>query len=395
MMRQAALVLNAGSSSIKFSVFELGADDALRLHGELEGIGVRPQFHAVDAKGAEAGRWSDAQASATHEDLLDRMLAWIEAHLGDVALCAVGHRVVHGGTVFSAPVVATPEVTAQIAALAPLAPLHQMHNVAPIAAIAARRPGLLQIACFDTAFHASLPVLATRLALPLSYEARGVRRYGFHGLSFDHIAHTLARSEPALAQGRVIAAHLGNGASLCALLAGTSVDVTTGFSTLDGLMMGTRCGSLDPGVILYLMQHDGLDARAVEDLLYHRAGLLGVSGLSSDMRELHRSEAGQAAVALFCHHAAREAHAMLQALGGLDGIVFTGGIGEHDAAVRAAICARLGWLGVALDPVANQDNARVISRAGSRVQVLVLPANEEAAILRGMREVMAAEGDLV
>ncbi len=385
MTRKAALVLNAGSSSIKFALFDLAASSALLLRGELEGIGVAPRFRAVGADGAELGAWSAEDSGADHEALLDRMLGWIETHLGDAALAAIGHRIVHGGTTFSAPVLATPDIAAQLAALSKLAPLHQPHNVAPILAIAARRPHLVQIACFDTAFHATMPTLATRFALPLAYEAKGIRRYGFHGLSFDHVAHTLAQSEPALAAGRVLAAHLGNGASLCGMLAGRSTDVTTGFSTLDGLMMGTRCGTLDPGVILYLLQQDGMSAAAVEDLLYHHSGLLGVSGRSFDLRLLHGTADGEPAIALFCHRAAREAHAVIGSLGGLDALVFTGGIGEHDGLVRAAICDRLAWLGVELDQAANAANAREISRTGSRVRVLVLPANEEEAILRGMR----------
>jgi acetate kinase len=390
MTRSAALVLNAGSSSLKFAVFDLARDGVELVRGEIEGIGVAPHFRAFDSARQMIGEWRRPAALAPHEALLDELLDWIETHLGDAALVAVGHRVVHGGARFAAPALVSPEVLAALEALVPLDPLHQPHNLAPIRAIAAVRPDLPQIACFDTSFHATMPDLATRFALPPAYLAEGVRRYGFHGLSYDHIAETLRRTEPELAKGRVIAAHLGNGASMCAMLDGRSVDVSMGFSVLDGLMMGTRCGSIDPGVLLYLMRRHGMDEAAIEDLLYHRSGLLGVSGISPDMRDLHGKPAGEAAIDLFVYRAAREAAALAGSLGGLDAMVFTAGIGEHDAVVRAEICARLAWLGVAVDPERNRHHAAEIAAAGSRVRVKVIPANEEAAILRHMRALLPA-----
>ena len=387
MSTDADLVLNAGSSSLKFALFTLKGSQRL-VQGQIEGIGVHPHFTAFDATGARIDEWRHEGAAESHEALFAQLLGWIDAHLGTARLAAIGHRVVHGGARFSAPMRVTPEVLAALETLIPLAPLHQPHNLAPIRAIAALRPDLAQIACFDTGFHASLPPLATQFALPPEITNEGVRRYGFHGLSFDHIADTLRHEAPALFTGRVIVAHLGNGASLCAMQDGRSVDVTTGFSALDGLMMGTRCGALDPGVLLYLMQAHGMAASEIEALLYKRSGLLGVSGISPDMRDLHGTARGEAAIGLFVYRAAREAAALAGSLGGLDGLVFTAGIGEHDAAVRAAICARLAWLGVAIDAQANAAHAREITGAASRVRVLIIPADEEAAILRHMHDIL-------
>lgn len=393
-MKPAILAINAGSSSIKFGLDEIGADDGITTvaSGQIEGIGTAPHFSAKDADGhviAEQ-RWPDAKAS--HETLLSSLLDWVEAHLGDEELIAVGHRVVHGGRRFFGPVLLTPGVVGELAALTPLAPLHQPHNLSPVRAIAALRPTLPQIACFDTAFHHAMPAVASRFALPRDYAAEGVRRYGFHGLSFDHIAVTLRKQEPELAAGRVIVAHLGNGCSLCAMRDGRSIDVTTGFTALDGLVMGTRCGDLDPGVILYMLQHRHLDAAAIEHLLYRESGLLGVSGLSSDMRALLASPTVEAAeaVELFVYRIGREAGGLASVLGGIDGLVFTAGIGEHAAPIRAAACGRLAWLGIELDPAANERGHGVISTQASRVRVLVIPADEEATIVRDVLSVLRA-----
>jgi acetate kinase len=289
---------------------------------------------------------------------------------------------VHGGTRFAAPVRIDAEILAALDALCPLAPLHQPHNIAAIRAMGAIQPDVPQVACFDTGFHQAMPPLATRFGLPRALHDEGVRRYGFHGLSYDFISRRLRVIDPELAAGRVIVAHLGNGASMCAIENGRSIDTTMGFTALDGLMMGTRSGNLDPGVVLYLIQQKGMSAQAVEALLYKQSGLLGVSGISSDMQALEESNAPEAeeAKALFAYRAGREAAALVSSLGGLDGFVFTAGIGEHDAAMRARICTRLGWLGVVLDAAANAAHAGVISAAGSTVPVRVIPTDEERMI---------------
>ena len=384
-MPDAVLVLNAGSSSLKVSLFELAAGNALRLalHGEVDRIGSAPHFRASDLAGAVLAD-QDWDAALDFAPLMTAVLDWIEAHLGDDTLIAVGHRVVHGGADHDQPEPVTPALLDILTALTPLAPLHQPYNLAPIRAIAAARPNLPQIACFDTAFHHGMSATATRLALPRAISAAGVRRYGFHGLSYEYIAGRLRALAPDRAAGRVIAAHLGNGASLCAMHDGRSVDTTMGFTALDGLMMGTRCGSIDPGVVLYLLQQRGLSAAAIEDMLYRRSGLLGVSGLSGDMRSLLASDATEAAEAieLFVFRAIREIGALTASLGGLDGLVFTAGIGAHAAPVRARICAGLGWLGVSLDPAANAAGAAVISSATSRVEVRVIETDEEQMIAR-------------
>jgi len=376
--------INAGSSSIKVALFEERNDGLNRAaHGGLEGIGTAPHLTLKDANGTLVAerRWDDG-ARMRHEALLDDLWTAMgeTLRLNDVA--AIGHRVVHGGDRFVAPVRVDGQVLEALDALCPLAPLHQPHNLAAIRAIARLIPHVPQIACFDTAFHHDMPEVATRLALPRVLTDRGIRRYGFHGVSYEYIAARLRQIDPVLAQGRVIAAHLGNGASLCAMKDGRSVDTTMGFTALDGLMMGTRSGALDPGVVLHLMTQEGMDAREVEDLLYHRSGLLGVSGVSSDMRALHASDdprAGQA-IELFVWRAAREIGALISSLGGIDGIVFTAGIGENDAAVRRMICDRLGWTGVILDGNANAANEVVISSRNSAVSVFVIPTDEERMI---------------
>lgn len=384
-MSRAVISLNAGSSSIKFALFRLDADDqpCFDMGGKVEGIGVSPHMIARDESGTVLleRRWQDG-AGLDHEALLADLLDWVTTHLGDHRLIGVGHRVVHGGTAFAAPRRIDDALLESLDALCPLAPLHQPHNLAAIRALTALRPDLPQVACFDTAFHHDRPELATRFALPRAMHDRGIRRYGFHGLSYDYIARRLAEIDPELARGRVIAAHLGNGASMCAMAAGRSVDTTMGFTALDGLMMGTRSGRLDPGVVLHLLEQEGMTAGAVEALLYKQSGLLGVSGISSDMRALHASDDPRAAeaIALFTWMAAREAGSLMASLGGLDGIVFTAGIGENDPIIRADICERLAWTGIILDPQANQRNAPVISAPDSRIRVRVIPTDEERMI---------------
>jgi acetate kinase len=383
---EAILALNAGSSSLKFALFAPGAGGLTPLcRGEIETLGDgASRFHACDAAGGLlVDRPTAADPAKDTEDALAELLDWADDHLGGLTLICAGHRVVHGGRAFTGPVRITSDVLATIEALAPLAPLHQPHNIAGIRAVAAVRAQLSQTASFDTAFHSGHDPVVARLGLPRRYEDEGVRRYGFHGLSYDYVAARLAVLDPALAAGRVIAAHLGSGASLCALAAGRSVDVTMGFSALDGLVMGTRCGTLDPGVVLYLQDRDGLDTAAVTDLLYRRSGLLGVSGISGDMRMLLASPdpAAREAIDLFAFRAAKEAAGMAATLRGLDGIVFTAGIGENAPSVRALICERMDWLGVKLDPAANQKGGEGrISAAGSRVAVWIVPTDEEHVI---------------
>ncbi len=386
-MREPILVVNAGSSSIKFSGYAEDRDHEPRLlfKGQIEGIGSAPHFIA---KGADGGvlaekRWPRGDKSNA-EVFFDGLIDWITTHLRGQKPAAVGHRVVHGGTAFAGPVRVDAAVLSELQALCPLAPLHQPHNLAAIRAIAALAPSLPQVACFDTAFHRTQPTVAQRFALPRALHDDGVRRYGFHGLSYDYIASALRARAPAVSSGRVIAAHLGAGASLCAMLSGKSVGTTMGFTALDGLPMGTRCGALDPGVILYLLRERGMDADRIEDLLYHQSGVLGVSGLSSDMRELLASQdmrAGEA-VELFVYRIAREIGSLAASLGGLDGLVFTGGIGEHAAEIRRRVGDWSRWLGIILDPNANARGDERISAPESRVSVWVIPTDEEQTIAR-------------
>lgn len=383
-MSKAILTLNAGSSSIKFALYEQGCGTQRMVsRGAIEGIGEAPCFTALapDASVLESHAWASSAALA-HEDLLQPLLAWITSHLGREALVAVGHRIVHGGASFHRPVHIDAAVLAELEKLMPLAPLHQPHSLAAVKAVASLRPGLPQVACFDTAFHHGMPDVATRLALPRSHAAAGVRRYGFHGLSYEYLAGRLRTLAPALAEGRVIMAHLGNGASLCAMHHGRSIDTTMGFSVLDGLMMGTRCGSLDPGVLLYLQQTGGLAVSDVEHMLYHESGLLGVSGISNDMRTLldSRDPHAREAIDLFVYRIVKETGALTSALGGLDALVFSAGIGEHAAPVRAEVCEALAWLGVECDQVANERNQTLISTRRSAVRVFVIPTDEEAII---------------
>ncbi len=384
-MPDAILVLNAGSSSIQFSLYRLGAGTlAPALDGEIEGIGTEPHMKARDAGGKELidRRWQDA--GMDHAALLRVLGDWLRERQGDARLVGVGHRVVHGGTEFAAPVRIDDAVLAKLEDLCPLAPLHQPHNLAGIRAVAAAEPDLPQVACFDTAFHRAHPELADWFALPRRFHDDGIRRYGFHGLSYEYIARTLPAVAPELAQARVVVAHLGNGASMCAMHAGRSVDSTMSFTALDGLPMGTRCGDLDPGVVLHLLRAYGMDAGAIEAMLYHECGLKGVSGISNDMRDLLASDDPRArqAVELFVWHIARELGALAAALGGLDALVFTAGIGERSPAIRERVCALAGWLGVALDDAANHSGGPRISSPASKVGVFAIPTDEELMVAR-------------
>jgi acetate kinase len=318
---------------------------------------------------------------------------WLAAHVGaETGLAGVGHRVVHGGAALVEPVLVTAEIIAELEALVPLAPLHQPHHIAAIRAIAAAAPEVPQVACFDTAFHRTQPDVARAFALPQALTERGIRRYGFHGLSYEYIASVLPEVAPACADGKLVVAHLGNGASLCAIDQGRSVATTMGFTPLDGLVMGTRTGALDPGVLLYLMQHDGMDAAALQELIYQQSGLLGVSGLSSDMRALLASDlpAAKEAVDLFVYRIARELGSLSAALGGLDAVVFTGGIGEHAAEIRARVCRDAEWLGIALDPDANAAGGPRISRPASPASAWVVPTDENLMVAHHTRRLLDA-----
>lgn len=392
-MSDPVLVLNAGSSSVKFSLHDgrTGGDLAARLRGQVEGIGVAPRLEVADDRGRILTR-SALPAGVDQEGAIGRILGIVAEHLGSARLAAVGHRVVHGGARFDRPVRIDEAVASEIERLAPLAPLHQPHHVAAIRAVTRIAPALVQVACFDTAFHCSQSALARSFALPRALTAQGIRRYGFHGLSYEYVASVLPSLAPEIAQARVVIAHLGNGASLCAIHRGRSVATTMGFTALDGLVMGTRPGSLDPGVLLYLMDEHRMDARALAALLYHESGLLGVSGISSDMRALLASRAPEAkeAIDLFVYRIGREVGSLAAALGGLDAIVFTAGIGEHAAPIRAAICRDAAWLGVALDPAANDRGASRISATGSRASAWIIPTDENRLIARHVLAVLAS-----
>jgi acetate kinase len=383
------LVLNSGSSSIKFAVYDGSTDEQLPLlgHGQIEGIGADVRLHAVDRHGKTVAAKSLGR-NLDHEQAMAELVAWGRQREAARHITAAGHRVVHGGTRFSAPVEIDDAVLSELEQLIPLAPLHQPHNIAGIRALAALEPDLKQVACFDTAFHRSMPEPAQRFALPREYHDAGVRRYGFHGLSYEYIASVLPDiAGPATAAGRIIVAHLGNGASMCAMQNGRSVATTMGMTALDGLPMGSRCGSIDPGVLLYLQDERGMSTGDVADLLYHRSGLLGVSGISNDMRELMASAEPEAreAIELFAYCINRELGSLVAALGGLDALVFTGGIGEHAAPVRAQVCELAGWLGVRVDTDANRQDGPRISADDSAVSVWVIPTDEERMLARHTR----------
>ncbi len=382
-MSDAVLALNAGSSSIKFALY--GANESeldLIAGGEIENIGEAPRL--IIRKPAAEAASTDLAGAGDHAACLKVILEWIGEHSKGLTLKAAGHRVVHGGTDFTAPVLVNADVLKRLEKLVPLAPLHQPHNLAAIRALAKIAPCLPQVACFDTGFHCSNQPLATTFALPRALTDEGVRRYGFHGLSYEYIAGVLPSVAGPQARARVVVAHLGHGASMCAMRDGLSVATTMGFTALDGLPMGRRCGALDPGVILYLMKEKGMDYDALSDLLYNRSGLFGVSGISDDMRTLLANPAPEAqeAVDLFAYCIGRELGSLAAALGGLDVLVFTGGIGEHAAPVRERACRHAEWLGVKLDPAANDAGRQCISASHSRVPVFVIATDEELVITR-------------
>jgi acetate kinase len=390
-MSQHILVLNAGSSSLKFATFAVSSSTpALDLRGQLAGIGQgETKLTVADAHGDRAD-WGKAQRLAGHADAMQVLIDRLQIARNRDDWIGVGHRVVHGGTRFSAPVQVDDAILQQLAALIPLAPLHQPHNVAPIEALRAALPDLPQVACFDTAFHASQPETAVRFPLPEKFWQAGLRRYGFHGLSYEAILHAL----PAVAggiPGRLVIAHLGNGASMAAVRDGKCVATTMGFSTLDGLVMGTRPGAIDPGVLLHLLR-GGMSRDELERLLYHESGVKGVSGLTADMKTLLESADPRAklAIDLYCYRIARELGSLAAALGGLDALVFTGGVGENAAAIRARVCADAGWLGLELDEAGNANGAPRISTSGSRTAAWIVPTDEEQTIARHTHRLLTA-----
>ena len=401
-MSQALLVINSGSSSIKFAAYDVQTGAALRraANGRIEGLGDAPRLRVWGHGGAvlEDRRISlPADPALGPGDAFRQLFDWLRQHAGGRTLLAVGHRVVHGGEIFSQPVLVTPGTLAQLDSLGALAPLHQPHNLSSIRAIATLLPGLAQVACFDTEFHTSQPWVAQAYALPRHLTQAGIKRYGFHGLSCEYIASVLPEHLGACGEGRVVFAHLGNGASLCALRGRRSIASTMGFTALDGLVMGTRCGSLDPGVVLHLMRSLGMSAPAVEKLLYEQSGLLGVSGISGDMRTVEASEAPQArqAIDLYVYRLHQQLGSLAASLAGLDALVFTAGIGENSALVRQRVCQDAAWLGIELDEAANQaagSGARCISTAGSRVAVWVIPTDEEWMIARHTQTVLQRRG---
>jgi len=389
------LVINAGSSSIKFQLFLVAAQNEVRraLRGQIEGIGVRPRLIAKNTEGEAPieEEWPVSEV-ATVPQALDKLVAFLRERLGTLPV-AIGHRVVHGGPDYSDPTVIDDGVIERLEKFTPLAPLHQPNNLAPIRAVRARQQQLLQVACFDTAFHRNHPEIADRYALPEQFYAEGVRRYGFHGLSYEYIAGRLPEIAPDIARGRVIVAHLGSGASMCALSAGKSVESTLGFTALDGLPMGTRPGQLDPGIMLYLMSEKRMSAKEIERLLYHESGLKGLSGISNDVRDLLASPDPRAKLALdhFVYRISLFAGMLAGAMGGIDGFVFTAGIGENAPAVREAVAKRLAWLGLDLDLKANADGEARISREESRVACYVIPTDEELMIARHTLSVLQAQ----
>jgi acetate kinase len=388
----ALLVLNAGSSSLKLAVYQADAAGSLQAvyRGVVEEIGGNGRLRIFQAPDA-GGQSDQAVAAADHPQALQRLLEALEARHPGLRYQAAGHRVVHGGADYRQPVRVDENVLSELDKLVPLSPLHQPHNLAAIRALAAMRPQLPQVACFDTAFHHTLPPLARRFALPRALDARGIRRYGFHGLSYEYIAGVLPDHLGAAAEGRVVVAHLGHGASLCAMRQRRSVETSMSFTPLDGIPMGSRCGALDPGVLLYLLREEGMRPEQLDELLHHRSGLLGVSGLSGDVRALLDSDHPHAAEALdlFAYRTSQAIASHAVALDGIDALVFTAGIGEHAAPVRAAICRRLAWLGLTLDDAANRRHGPCISDPHSRVSAWVIPTNEELAIARHTRALTA------
>jgi acetate kinase len=384
-MHDTILVANAGSSSIKFQLFAI-VDHARverRMKGQIDGIGARPRLVAKDAEGRSLIDVAYSVADVGNvPTALDKVIAFLRQLIGGRLPVAVGHRVVHGGPDFRDPTVVTAEVVDRLERFVPLAPLHQPNNLAPIRAILERQPGLFQVACFDTAFHRGHPEVADRFAIPERLYEEGVRRYGFHGLSYEYISKRLSELAPQAARGRIVAAHLGSGASMCAIMGGQSVESTMGFTALDGLPMGTRPGQLDPGVVLYLMSEKRMSAKDIQRLLYNECGLKGLSGISNDVRELLASTAPRAKLALDCftYRIALFAGFLAAAMGGIDGFVFTAGIGENAPAIREAVVQRLAWLGVELDAAANASGGLIVSSKRSPVPCFVVPTDEELMI---------------
>ena len=381
-----ALVLNAGSSSLKFCVFQRPRGEGWRLaaRGQIEGIGSSPQLSVKDPDGQCLTKQKLDATVRNGRDALDALAAWLRFKYGGSRVVGVGHRVVHGGSRFKGPTVITPQVLAELYELVPLAPLHQPYNLAAIEAASERLPGVPQVACFDTSFHRGQSAVAELIPLPRELRELGLQRYGFHGLSYEYIASVLPEVAPSIANERVIVAHLGSGASLCALKDRKSVDSTLGFTALDGLCMGTRPGALDPGVVLHLFQGLKFSAKEVETLLYKKSGLIGISGISNDMRDLlgRREPEARLAVDYFVYCAAKEIGALAAVLGGIDGIVFTAGIGENSPEIRERICEACAWLGVEIDDAANDSGGPKISTEGSKISVWVVPTNEELMIAR-------------
>lgn len=386
-MPDAILVVNAGSSSLKFSAFA-PADDRdpiLLFKGQIEGIGTRPRFIARDAGGAALAETRyEAKEVSGHDAAIGVVSGWLRGMSGRARLMAVGHRVAHGGMDFDTPILIDDDVVRRLEKVVPLVPLHQPANLAAIRAVRNHQPRLPQVACFDTAFHRGHPELADRYALPEALYCEGVRRYGFHGLSYEYIASALPAVAPEIASGRVVVAHLGSGASMCAMKSGHSLDSTMGFSALDGLPMGTRCGQIDPGVLLYLMRQKRMSTDEIEQLLYNECGLRGLSGLSNDVRDLLASgdPAAKRALGYFVYHACRQLGTLAAVLGGLDGVVFTAGIGEHSPELRARICNAAAWLGISLDEKANRAGGPRITKRESCVSAWVIPTDEEMTIAR-------------
>jgi acetate kinase len=380
-----ALVLNAGSSSLKFCVFQRPDGEGWRLEarGQIEGIGTSPRLSVKDANLQKvADEQLDTTSVQNGRDAIGALAVWLRSKYAGARVLGVGHRVVHGGAKFTKPVIITPEILAELKELIPLAPLHQPYNLAAIEAVDERLPGVPQVACFDTSFHRDHAPVADLIPLPREICAGGLQRYGFHGLSYEYISSVLPEVAPEIAKGRVIVAHLGSGASLCALKDGKSVDTTMGFTAVEGLCMGTRPGSIDPGAVLYLFQNLGLSVKEVETILYKKSGLIGVSGISNDMRDLlGRAEPeAKLAVDYFLYRIAKEIGALAAALGGVDALVFTAGIGENSPEIRRRVCQASAWLGIDIDTETNNQNATRISTAPSKISVWVIPTNEELMI---------------
>lgn len=385
-MEDYALVLNAGSSSLKFSIFQRpgGAGWRLEARGQIEGIGTSPQLTVKDSEGAIL---TDQKLDDTVRDgrkAIDSLATWLRSKYGGSRVLGVGHRVVHGGKHYTRPTIITPQVLKDLQQLIPLAPLHQPYNLAAVEAVSERLPDVPQVACFDTGFHSGHAAVAEVVPLPNDLTRGGLQRYGFHGLSYEYISSVLPQVAPEIARARVVVAHLGSGASLCAMKDGKSVDSTLGFTALDGLCMGTRPGAIDPGVVLYLFQSLGLSAKEVENILYKKSGLLGISGISNDMRDLLGSKepAAQLAIDYFVYRIAKEIGSMAAVLSGLDALVFTAGVGENSAEIRQRICEASSWLGIEIDEEANNRRGPKITKPSSRVSTWVIPTNEELMIAR-------------